>query len=234
MYTHIYETRYGDYKDFDTLKYSSVLDTVQDVAIKHSEERGYGINKLKDMGMAWLLLGIKVSFDMPLSTKHPLEVSTAVKKMKGATSERGSIIKQNGKTVARTIANWFLFDTEKDKICKIPKEMSESYEAYNFEDEFFSYTKPDTRNIETPSYTIRIGNKEIDTNKHLNNQKSAELLMDALPYDFEISEMSILYKTPAYLGNVLEVCVEKTDAGYYVHLQTEDKNICVAGEFVSK
>ena len=234
MYTHIYETRYGDFKDFETLKYSSLLDTIQDVAIKDSEMKGYGIYALRDMHMAWLLLGIRVKFDMPLSTRYPLEVSTAVKKMKGATSERGCIIKQNGKTVARSIANWFLFDSEKERICKIPLEMSQSYEPYDFEDEFFTYIKPETHEADEVAYTITVGNKEIDTNKHLNNQKSAELLMDALPYDFEMDEMRVLYKTPAYLGDTLEVCRIKTDKGYYVHLQTTDKNICVAGEFVSK
>ena len=70
--------------------------------------------------------------------------------------------------------------------------MTDSYTLYNFEDEFFAYTKPDILQTAQLDHTVRIGNKEIDTNGHLNNQKSAELLMDALPYDFEISEMTIL------------------------------------------
>ena len=80
-------------------------------------------------------------------------------------------------------------------------------------------------------YTVRVSNKEIDTNRHLNNQKSAELLMDALPLDFSFSDMTVFYKKSAYLGDELELCAKEISNGYYIHLQTKEKEICVAGTF---
>ena len=60
--------------------------------------------------------------------------------------------------------------------------------------------KPEILEIENPAYTIRVSNKDIDTNRHLNNEKGAELLMDALPFDFFFTDMSIIYKNqPEYL-----------------------------------
>lgn len=231
MFTQTYETRYSDYKDFDTLKPCVIMDVVQDISILHSEKCGYGLNALRELNMAWLLLGIKVRFEDTLKTGVPLEVSTAVKRMKGATSERGCIIKQGGKVVAKTIANWFTFDSLKMKICKIPQDMGTAYEPYDFEDEFFNYAKPDILESPEVSYTVKVCNKEIDTNNHLNNKKAADLLTDALPFDFNIKEMTLLYKTPAYLGDILNVCVEKTEKGYYVMLRNSDNDICVAGMF---
>ena len=231
MYTKIYELRYSDYKDFDTVKVSSVLDIVQEVSTSHSTHLGYGIDKLRSLGVAWLIKGINVHFDKEVSTRYPLEASTAVKATKAATSERGCIIRQNGEVVAKTIASWFLFDAESQRITKISPEMQSAYPIHDFGDEFFSYKKPALIADAPKVYTIRVCNKEIDTNMHLNNQKSAELLMDALPFDYSFDDIKILYKKPALLGEELDVCAKETPNGYYVHLRSADGDICVAGTF---
>ena len=231
MYTHTYETRYGDYKDFDTIKTGSVLDIIQDVSTKDSNRLGYGIEKLREMKRAWLIQGINVCFEKKVRTDSGIEVFTAVKNVRGVTSERGCILSQNGEVVAKSIANWFLFDSENGRIAKIPPEMQSAYEIYDFNDEFFSYRKPEFINDIVPMYKIRVANKEIDTNRHLNNQKSADLLMDALPFDFEFDNLKILYKNPAYLGDELEVCRVEIPGGYYVHLQSADYGVCVAATF---
>ena len=175
--------------------------------------------------------GIKVQFLKPIRTHLPLEVSTAVKSLRGVTSERGCILRQEGEVVAQTIANWFLLDTEKMRMSKVTQEMIDAYEFYDFEDPFFSYEKPSICQPDTTDHVIRVGNKDIDTNRHLNNQKGAEMLMDALPFDFALREMTLLYKKEAYLGDELEVCTQQLENGFYVHLQTREKEICVAGVF---
>jgi len=230
MFKYEYETRYGDYKDYETIKPAVVLDIMQDVAIKHSASRGYGIHKLREMNFAWLLQGVKVDFVKPISTEKNIVISTGVKNMRGVVSERCSILEQDGEVVAKTVAAWFIFDTARMTVSKIPPEIASAYEMELFEDEFFRYTKPELREAD-PLYTITVSNKEIDTNRHLNNQKSAELLMDALPFDFSFAHMNVLYKKAAHLGDKLEVCSRETDNGYYVHLQTPEKEICVAGVF---
>jgi len=231
MFTHTYETRYGDYKDFDTIKTGAVLDFVQDISIKDSERSGFGIHALNEMNLAWLMQGINVEFKKPVKTLLPIEVSTAVKTLKGVTSERGCIIRQNGEIVAKTVANWFLFNMEKMRISKVLPEMQSAYEFYEFDDEFFIYKKLKTMEIDDYSYSIKVSNQDIDTNMHLNNQKGADLLMDALPFDYNFNYMNVLYKKQTYLGTKLYVCQEKIDTGYYVHLMTEEKEICLAGTF---
>ena len=230
MFEYTYETRYGDYKDFDTIKTSAILDMVQDIATKHSDFCGYGMHKLKEMGKAWLMQGIKLHLESPVKTLEPITIRTAVKDMKGVVSDRGCIIMQEEKIVAKTVASWFMVDTDKMRPIRIPSEISEPYGTHDFEDDFFSYKKPELQNL-SPLYTITVSNKEIDTNRHLNNQKSAELLMDALPFDFRFSDMNVYYKKAAYLGDKLGVCVTDIENGYYVHLQNEDGETCVAGIF---
>ena len=234
MFTHTYETRYGDYKDFDTIKTGSVLDMIQDVAIKDSVRVGYGIHKLKEMNLAWLLQGINIEFSKPASTKAMVDVSTGVKTLKGATSVRCSVVSQNDEIIAKAVANWFLFNTEKNKIAPIVPEMISAYDYYDFDEECYIYKKLKIQEMDKVHYKIRISNQHIDTNKHLNNQKGADILIDALPFDFDIKRANILYKKPAYLGDELGVCIKETETGYYVHIQNESGEVCVAGTFDNK
>lgn len=231
MFNVTYHTRYGDYKDFDTIKVGSVLDFIQDVSTKDSASKGYGIHELRAMGAAWLLQGITLHFEKPVSTLYPVDAYTAVKSTKGVTSERGCVLKQNGETVAKSIASWFLFDIANGTFRRIDTKMASAYPLHNFEDDFFTYKKPATYNLDSYDYKVKIANKDIDTNLHLNNQKAADILMDALPFDFKFNHLNLLYKKQAHLGDVLEVCTKQTDNGYYVHIQTPEKEICVAGTF---
>ncbi len=233
MFEKIYETRYGDYKDFDTIKPSCILDIIQDVATCHSAECGFGMHKLNDMKLAWMLQGIKVQFLKDIKTLIPINAKTAVKNMRGVTSERGTYILQDNEVCAKAVASWFLFDGNALRPIRIPEEIAENYGAADFEDKFFSFSKIKPCECEMLR-KIYISNKEIDTNRHLNNQKSAELLMDALPYDFPISEMTVLYKKAAFLGEELFLCSKQTENGYYVHLQDEKGEIRVLGEFTKR
>ena len=231
MFTYTYETRYGDFKDFENLKKGALLDIVQDISTKEADFCGYGVEQLREMNLAWLMQGINVCFEKPAKILKPIVVETAVQGIKGVISERGCILKQDGEVVAKTIANWFTFNTEKMRVCKIPEEIHNCYTLHNFNDIFFTYKKPEILNNVDVAYKIRVSNKDIDTNKHLNNQKGAELLMDALPFEYDFKNLRILYKKSAFLGDELEVCVQKNENGYYVHLQTTDKQVCVVGEF---
>ncbi len=233
MFEFEYETRYGDYKNFESIKTGSVIDIIQDVSTKSSASHGYSIYDMRDMHLAWLLKGFNIHFDKKVKTGLPILAKTAVKPPRGATSSRGCMLYQNGELIAKSIADWFLFDTKKLKPIRIPKELSDVYDTYHFEDEFFTYQKPEVIENAKAMYSIRVANKDIDTNMHLNNQRGADLLMDALPYDFNLSNISILYKKPCFLGDILEVCIEEIQSGYYVHMKNADNEICVIGNFTS-
>ena len=232
MYKYIFDIRYSDYKEFETVKVSTVLNAIQEVAIRNSEFVGFGIKKLCEMERAWLLQGINVRFVNSVKTSSDLEAYTAVKSLRGVLSERGSIIKQDGQVVAKSIANWCLLDTKRMRLAKVPEEMTASYQHCDFDgDPFFVYKRPEIIEDAEPVYKVRVSNKELDTNKHLNNQRGAELLMDALPFDFEIRQISLYYPKSAYLGEEHDVCVKEIENGYYVHLKNQDNEICVAGTF---
>ncbi len=232
MFSHTYETRYGDYKDFEQIKPAVLLDMVQDVSVRHSAELGYGLLPLRNMKRAWLLDGIKAHFDAPIKILEDVTLCTAVKSMRGLISERGCIAYQNGLPVAKTVALWFMFDSENMKPCRIPEDMKNVYPIHDFNDDFFSYKKLQTEDAPIVGEYL-VANRDIDTNGHLNNQKGAELLMEALPSDFNLTDMSIVYKSSAYKAQKLMMCKKEIENGYYIHLQRENGEVCLAGKFLS-
>lgn len=231
MFTYAYEPRYGDFKDYDTIKTGMLLDAVQDISTRDSARCGYGLESLKESGLAWLLQGINMTFFRPAKPYETISVSTAVKTLKGVTSERGCILSQNGEPIAHTIANWFLFDTQKNRIARVTDEMIAAYTYHDFEGESFLYRKLFPLQDVPVCYTVRVSNKDIDTNRHLNNQRGADMLMDALPFDFTFKKLNILYKKQAYLGEILKVCMTESENGYYVHLENEADEVCICGTF---
>ena len=232
MFEHTYYTRYGDIKTYEEVKTSAILDMLQDIAIKHSEECSYGLMRLRELNLAWFLQGIKLHFDKPIRPFEAVTLKTAVKNMKGFLSERGTYICQDDKAIGKAVANWFLFDTSKMKICRITEDVSSHYPIHSFEDDFFAYTRP--REDDAPvCEKIKISPRDIDTNRHLNNEKAVEILMSALPQDVFFTDINVSYKRSSFLNEELYICVKKTDNGYYAHLKDEAGEIRVLGVFES-
>lgn len=233
MFSHRYEVRYGDYLDQHSIKPSSLLDMVQDVSSLHSAACGYDIGTLYDRGLCWILQGMTLRLPAPTDNQQPVDAFTAVAQMKGITSERGCILRQGEQVVAKTIANWVLFDIAAQKLARFPAGMAEAYGTHDFQDDFFRYHKPLPAET-APLWTVRVGRREIDTNRHLNNEKSAELLMDALPADFALREMSIYYKRSAYEGDVLTLSRGAVENGWYAALHFADGALCAAARFTAR
>lgn len=234
MFGSTYETRYGDYKDFDYIKTGTILDIVQDVSIKHSNSCGYGMHHMRDIGLAWLMQGIKLKIVKKPNVFDNIVAYTGVRKINGVSSERGCILEQNGEIIAKTIACWFLIDIEKGVLSRIPDEMANAYDIHDFKDDFFVYKKLRVNSVGEEKYTVRISNHEIDTNGHLNNEKAFEILADTLPYDYDYDTVELLYKKESYLGDEMKICVDKTEKGYCVELVNSNMEVCVAGVFTKE
>ena len=115
MFEHTYELRFSDYIDFERTKPSALLDIVQDIAILHSDSLGFGMPALRERGLIWMMQGIKMHLDHPALPRVDIKASTCPVGFKGVSSDRGTILEQNGKV----FVSWFIFDLEKHTLGKI-------------------------------------------------------------------------------------------------------------------
>ena len=82
MFSHEYHVRYGDYLDMERVKPSSLLDMVQDISTLHSDSCGYDMHTLYAQNLCWILQGLKLRLEQPVSNQKPVTIFTAVKNMK--------------------------------------------------------------------------------------------------------------------------------------------------------
>ncbi len=230
MYKCTYKIRYSDLKDFDTVKNSSVIDFLQDISVRHSESVGYSIKKLYEYGIAWLLKGWKIDFIDKIDPSKDITVETGVRNPKRVTSDRLYTITQDGVLKVKCTSVWFSFDVVNLKPCKVPGEIVDLYLKTPVTDDFDTYKNPEDFADGETLDTITVSARDIDTNHHLNNQKSAEMLMSAVPEDFSYKSAVIHYKKAAHLNDCLTVSRKIENNSCLVRLSMNGET-CVLGQF---
>ncbi len=227
MYVKDYEFRYGDLDINGNIKAGTVLDILQDIAVQHSNSVGYDSEKLGEMKIAWLLEGWRVRFDAPLRSRSKVTVKTGIMTLKACESNRGYEVWQDGERKIVATADWFTVNTEKMRITRIPAECIDAYEKVDEADNGlpFERFKPEA-DIEIID-TRTVENRDLDTNRHMNNVKSAELAFNYLPVDFCVSELVIRYRKELKKDEKFSVCQKAIDGGYLLELKNSEGEACV-------
>lgn len=227
MYIKDYEFRYGDLDINGNIKAGTVLDILQDIAVQHSNSVGYDSLRLAQIKIAWLLEGWRVRFDAPLNNQSSVTVKTGIMTLKACESNRGYEVWQDGERKIVATADWFTVNTEKMRITRIPAECIDAYEKVDEADNGlpFERFKPEA-DVETIG-TRTVENRDLDTNRHMNNVKSAEIALSYLPVDFHVSELIIRYRKELKKDENFSVCQKNIDGGYHFELKNSEGDACV-------
>ena len=227
MYIKEYEFRYGDLEKNGNIKISSVLDILQDAAVRHSAEVGYGTEKLAEMKIAWLLEGWRVRFDAPLHNRSIVTVKTGIMTIKSCESNRGYEVWQDGECKVIATADWFTVNTEKMRIARIPAECIEAFGRVDEPDNGLLYERFKPEAEITPIETRIIERRDIDTNNHMNNIKSVEVLLGYLSDEYSVKELAVRYRKELVCGEEVTVCSKETENGYSLELKNTAGDSCV-------
>lgn len=227
MYIKEYEFRYGDLNRRGNIKISTVLDILQEAAILHSSAVGYDSDKLAEMKIAWLLEGWRVRFDIPLHNRSKVAVKTGIMTIKSCESNRGYEVWQDGERKVIATADWFTMNTEKRRITRIPQECIDAFDRVDEPDNglLFERFKPEEEISAVDTRTVE--RRDIDTNNHMNNVKSVEILLDYLPDDFAVKEMAVRYRKELVFGETVTVCRKETGNGFILELKNHSGDACV-------
>lgn len=227
MFIKDYEFRYGDLDVNGNIRIGAVLDVLQDIAVQHSNSVGYDSDKLSELKIAWLLEGWRVRFDAPLHNRSKVTVKTGIMTLKSCESNRGYEVWQDGERKIVATADWFTVNTERMRITRIPAECIEAFDRVDEEDNDlpFERFKPETEIDVIDTRTVE--NRDLDTNHHMNNVKSAEIAFNYLPENFCISELVIRYRKELKKGGIFNVCQKNTDGGFCFELKNSHGESCV-------
>lgn len=222
MYSFDGRVRYSECDEDGRLSLVSMMNYLQDCSTFHSEELGMGVEWLAEQGLGWILAGWLIEVDELPRFAEKIRTSTWSYGMRGLHAQRCfSIEDASGSPVVRADSQWFLFDRNAGKVCRIP----ESQHAY-ITDEPRLDLPPMERKIRVEgdgeaASPIQVTKQHLDTNRHVNNAQYVVFALDALAelgHELDVHRISVQYRTMAWLGDRVFPRAHACEGGWAVEL----------------
>ena len=222
IYTKKFDITFSDINENNELSNKGILRIMQEVAGLHSSTLGYGLNDAPTTGYVWLLLNWKLQVFFRPKWEETLTVNTWSKSMNPLFAYRDiEIFDNKNNLVAVGSSKWILFDINKKSLIKIPEPIKEKFlnvAKSVFEEKFNEKLKEPENSEFIMDYKIQ--RRDIDTNHHVNNLNYLDYAYEALPEDIfsniSFSNVEIMYKHEAKLGDTISVFYSHTEEDEYI------------------
>ena len=184
MYQEKFFITSGDVDDHFDLKLSSIFTYFQIVSTNHSELLGLGKKETWDKGMCWVITRMKVviyklpkMLDTVIVKTHPGEI------MSFLFPRFYQIYNEDGELLVAGSACWTLLDANTHKVIVKPVESAIAYPSEKHPDDI-SLPERVIGNDLSLVDTRRVRYSEIDLNRHVNNVKYIEFVIDTHDVEF--------------------------------------------------
>jgi len=232
IFTYEYKTRYTDVGSNNKLTLKALVATLQQAAISHSEEAGYGVSTIDKTHLAWLLLDWKVQVFYYPHSNETLTVKTWPRVFDKLYSYRDfEVFDENNNLVAIASSKWFAIDTESKKIKKLTPEITQAYgepvSKCVFENAFEEKLKiPENLSL---NFNYEIQRRDIDTNGHVNNLNyidfALETLDDCTYNSNKFFNLEVIYKKEIKLKEKINCYYSFKNHKHIITIKSEDDAI---------
>jgi acyl-CoA thioester hydrolase len=116
--------------DIDELGHANNVSWVRwlnDAAIAHSEAVGLGSDGLRALSVLWVVRRHDIEYLLPALEGEALESVTWAHRLSGATSQRRTLIRRDGRLLARAETTWVMIDVASGKPRRVPPEIVAAY-----------------------------------------------------------------------------------------------------------
>jgi acyl-CoA thioester hydrolase len=116
--------------DIDALGHAnnvSFIRWINDAAIAHSTQVGFGIEACLQAGLVWVVRRHDVEYLRPAFAGEQIEALTWPESMVGATSLRRTVFQRGVEILARSETTWALFDLQGQRPRRVPQTMRAAY-----------------------------------------------------------------------------------------------------------
>ena len=185
---------------------ATLCNYMQEAAGLSADRLGWGIRKLQDEGLTWMLsrLYVKVSCYVPWGTELVLRTWPSGMKGKLLATRCFQAADRSGNEVFQAHSEWLYVDMRSQRIARLPGDFAglvpEGTQSVAFNDLGGKSVK---LTEVTASAEIRVRQSDLDFNDHVNNVHYVEWMLEALPNRGGPSEMDIVFRSAAKAGDVL-------------------------------
>ena len=229
IFTYEYKTRYTDVGSNNKLTLKALVATLQQAAISHSEEAGYGISSIHETHLAWLLLDWKVQVISYPHFNETLTVKTWPRVFDKLYSYRDfEVFDSKNNLVVIASSKWFAIDTLTKKIRKLTPEITEAYGSpvtkSVFENAFNEKLKvPETLKL---NFNYEIQRRDIDTNGHVNNLNYIDFALETLDEEIynnnTFNNIEVIYKKEIKLHVKINCYYSFENEKHIITIKSED------------
>ncbi len=197
---------------------SALVGAMQEAAILHSEALGRGIAFLTERGQGWMITQTRAEVLRPARWRDELRVETWPSEMGRVLSRREfAIADGQGLPLVRATTLWAFIDRVRQRVCRVPPEVAAAYpvDPARALDGVFGRPAPCVQPCW--SRVFAIGYRDVDSNRHVNNLRYLEWMIETLPSQIPeqnfVRRINIRFQQETRPGDEARVHAQELPAG---------------------
>ncbi len=232
MYSFSERIRFSEADENGKISIASILNLFQDCAIFQSEDKGVGLDYMKELNMIWALSFWQIDVIKYPKRGERVNVNTVPYDFKSFLGYRSfSLTNENGETLAVANSVWSLLDVDTFTPRRFTDKMLEAYacgEPIPMDKTGRKIELPKTGEDRNP---ITVTPDYLDSNHHVNNGKYVAIAQSLLPQGIEIKRLRAEYKKQAFCKDVFYPMYSQNGDKYVITLNSADKTPYFIAEF---
>lgn len=210
---------------------SQVVSRMIHVSGEHATHFGFGIDRLMEHGVTWVLSRMSINFIRPITVSHPLVISTGVDEWSGLTTNRVIRLSQDDIPVAECMTKWVAIDLERrmpipiDKVLTDPS-LRSKYPGVKLPEISKRLWGMEIQELLQPAFEHLVRYSDLDINRHVNTSAWISLAMDAIPVDWlsqhVIKSAHLRFVKEGRAGDLLQIWTYHTPEAEYLEVKCED------------
>lgn len=212
-----YKIRYNEIDVNKKLLMTSLMTFFEDIAMEQAQVLGIGLEYLEENHMTWVLYKWDITMKRYPCYGETVRVKTtpyAVRKFYA--SRMYQIFDEKGEEIGNAKSLWFMIDINKRRPIRISEYICNKYGLKDSDEmlEIPNVAQP-TKVDSEEDYVVRYA--DIDTNRHVNNERYLSWMIEAVPLDivtsYMLSNIKIMYKKETLYGEAvkIQIQIDKSD-----------------------
>lgn len=219
------------------LRTTALMQFLEDMAIRHSETCGVGLDFYQQNERAWVLKKWDVEIDDYPHFNRQITIKTIPTSFRRFFGYRKfEVLDEYGTLLARAGSLWVFVDTKEKRPVPVTDEVMHAYGLSREQNDPLQIEPPEAPESDTFAIPIKIRPGDIDTNHHVNNIRFIEWALDTLPPGFAagrlVNRVLVDYRMELTYGDGVLCEADQVENGEHSitrhRLKSGDKTACVA------
>lgn len=235
MYEFDSRIRYSEIDHHERITLPGIINYFQDCSIFHSESIGFGIERLKKEGRAWILSSWQIVVNRYPVLGETVKVCTWPKSFKGAIGERNfQMLDKDGRIAACANSIWVYMDINRKRPVKPSQEEMDGYGMEASLDMEYASRKIQLPESFAEGKCMQVQRYHIDTNEHVNNCQYVQIALEALEEEIKVRQVRVDYKKSAVYQDIILPRIAKEEERIVVELCDREGKLYAVVEFIGE